>query len=527
MKRGVFIVLCSVLLLGVVALGWVSLRLYNQQLEKAEAEKTAAWNQDVDASNASVNQLCEEFWKRENNRPYYESLPRYNGNAPSKERLEFYPKGVESPLAKELPEGVAGYFLLSPTGTLYTPQAESPLRALFGKDSQLGEKLKDACSPKATSSELFAPNETVFHLVPAEAMEPSPSAPTRLEYEQSALRAVWMDDQLFFARTLKSNRGVFVQGLVLDVPVFMKMMLACTSDKLVDRRVIDLRDALPSIFPLKFIPGEGLDGFEAMPIDPVWYASLVLAWGVSLLSAVLVVYLMMSMLSLERRRASFVSAVTHELRTPLTTFTLYSEMLEDGLVAEDKKQEYYSILHRESLRLGHLIDNVLSFARLNQGTARVANDVGSGDEIFGQLAEKIRPRLEEAGFSLQVSIAQQVRVLPIKTDLLSLEQIINNLTDNAIKYGKGEQPRVQLTVQMKPRRLLIRFRDYGGGISSDVLKDIFTPFSRSAEASAGKLPGVGLGLALAHDAARFLGGELSVEATGPKGTCFLLVLPLN
>ena len=75
-------------------------------------------------------------------------------------------------------------------------------------------------------------------------------------------------------------------------------------------------------------------------------------------------------LSLSERRGTFVSAVTHELRTPLTTFRLYTEMLDEGMVASGESQRnYMKTLRSEADRLGHLVENVLSFARLERGRA--------------------------------------------------------------------------------------------------------------------------------------------------------------
>ena len=75
--------------------------------------------------------------------------------------------------------------------------------------------------------------------------------------------------------------------------------------------------------------------------------------------------LLLGALSLGKRRADFVSAVTHELRTPLTTFRMYAEMLADDMVPDpDQRREYLSTLLVESNRLRHLVENVLTYARL-------------------------------------------------------------------------------------------------------------------------------------------------------------------
>ena len=96
---------------------------------------------------------------------------------------------------------------------------------------------------------------------------------------------------------------------------------------------------------------------------------------------------------------------------------------------------------------------------------------------------------------------------------------MDNLTSNAIKYAKGENAKVQLTVQA------VRFRDNGPGISPKNRKLVFKPFRRTKDATNSRKPGVGLGLALARDTARSLGGDLKLEFGTLGGASFLLTIP--
>ena len=244
-----------------------------------------------------------------------------------------------------------------------------------------------------------------------------------------------------------------------------------------------------------------------------------------LLGAAGVIWLMLGTFRLEQRRGDFVSAVTHELRTPLTSFSLYTEMLEDGMVPEQKKPEYYANMQRECRRLEHLIENVLSYSRLQRNAIRRARDTLTCQELFEPIAEKIERRLREADISFSFALAQPIRILPIHTDAVSVEQIMDNLTSNAIKYAKGENAKVQLTVQADRHNIVIRFRDNGPGISPKNRKLVFKPFRRTKDATNSRKPGVGLGLALARDTARSLGGDLKLEFGTLGGASFLLTIP--
>ena len=150
---------------------------------------------------------------------------------------------------------------------------------------------------------------------------------------------------------------------------------------------------------------------------------------------------MLGTFRLEQRRGDFVSAVTHELRTPLTSFSLYTEMLEDGMVPEQKKPEYYANMQRECRRLEHLIENVLSYSRLQRNAIRRARDTLTCQELFEPIAEKIERRLREADISFSFALAQPIRILPIHTDAVSVEQIMDNLTSNAINTPRGKTPK--------------------------------------------------------------------------------------
>ena len=130
--------------------------------------------------------------------------------------------------------------------------------------------------------------------------------------------------------------------------------------------------------------------------------TLTLIWSMVLLGAAGVIWLMLGTFRLEQRRGDFVSAVTHELRTPLTSFSLYTEMLEDGMVPEQKKPEYYANMQRECRRLEHLIENVLSYSRLQRNAIRRARDTLTCQELFEPIAEKIERRLREADISFSL-----------------------------------------------------------------------------------------------------------------------------
>lgn len=251
-----------------------------------------------------------------------------------------------------------------------------------------------------------------------------------------------------------------------------------------------------------------------------------IAWACLALAAAAVALMLHGALALSERRGTFVSAVTHELRTPLTTFRLYTEMLDEGMVAEaGARREYLKTLRAEADRLGHLVENVLAFARLEHGRAADRREVVTAAELLDRLAPGLALRARQAGKPLVVEPAGARGRL--RVDPSAVEQILANLIDNAVKYaGEAPDARIHLGAAPAGRCLALSVRDHGPGLPPRAVRRLFRPFSKSAHDAAHSAPGVGLGLALSRRLARALGGDLRLGENGPLGACFVLTLPL-
>lgn len=252
-----------------------------------------------------------------------------------------------------------------------------------------------------------------------------------------------------------------------------------------------------------------------------------IAWCCALVAACGVIALILGVVRLSERRATFVSAVTHELRTPLTTFNLYTEMLMEGLVPEQKRQTYFQTLRNEATRLTHMVDNVLSFSRIEKTKSKRHYQQVTVQELRDLIIHYITPRLREVGMDVQDTLSPEVTQLTLETDVTAVEQIFYNFADNVAKYAADAGGVVELHIWEEGRRLAIGFRDHGAGLPESVMKKLFKPFSRSAEEAAGKKPGVGLGLALSREIARDLGGDLKLDIKPHKGAAYVLYLPLK
>jgi signal transduction histidine kinase len=228
------------------------------------------------------------------------------------------------------------------------------------------------------------------------------------------------------------------------------------------------------------------------------------------------------------RRARFASAVTHELRTPLTTFRMYSEMLAEGVVREPAAQrEYLTTLQRESDRLARVVENVLTWSRLEEGRFASRRERHDVQGLVARVAPLLQRRLADAGMTLHVQVDAGAQDSVLTTDEDAVGQILFNLADNAAKYARGAADgTVDLLVRGTADRVTFALCDRGPGVPHPHRERIFAPFDRGAVPTASNdVPGVGLGLALARGLARDLGGDLRLEDRSTPGACFVLDLP--
>ena len=542
MNRRIRIILLAISLLLVIGtLGWLTHVLLVQAEETGHSEQRIRVEALAHEAKLEMDRLLTSFITFEQARGYFEYQPVYAYKRPYDLRMGAPAPGEAtrgSNLAAYLPDYVTAFIQISPAGRVTGPALPPELAGRLNEQKDLYQRLNGKVSSLTSvpsSGNLWTIRNEILH----ESPEPEPTVSGSPAQVETVTSFVPVEDggNLYILRQVHTSRGIYLQGALMNMdnlnrrlPGQVKMLLphsrlATFNPSSPPPEETRQAGALPfANAPLIFLPGDT----GAVPLQDhkkmlTW--TLTLIWSMVLLGAAGVIWLMLGTFRLEQRRGDFVSAVTHELRTPLTSFSLYTEMLEDGMVPEQKKPEYYANMQRECRRLEHLIENVLSYSRLQRNAIRRARDTLTCQELFEPIAEKIERRLREADISFSFALAQPIRILPIHTDAVSVEQIMDNLTSNAIKYAKGENAKVQLTVQADRHNIVIRFRDNGPGISPKNRKLVFKPFRRTKDATNSRKPGVGLGLALARDTARSLGGDLKLEFGTLGGASFLLTIP--
>jgi PAS domain S-box-containing protein len=224
-----------------------------------------------------------------------------------------------------------------------------------------------------------------------------------------------------------------------------------------------------------------------------------------------------------RAKSDFLAVMSHELRTPLNAIIGYTDLVADGIVGpvNETQREQLDRVRESARHLIVLIDEVLSLSRID--AARQAPVLESVDlsAIAQQTAAIILPRAVAKGLRFEVLAADPCMVV---TDGMKVRQILLNLLSNAVKFtARGE---IALSVRRDGDLMLIDVRDTGGGIRPEHRERIFEPFWQAEQAPARRAGGIGLGLSVARQLARALGGDVSVESVLAEGSRFTLSLPL-
>jgi signal transduction histidine kinase len=224
------------------------------------------------------------------------------------------------------------------------------------------------------------------------------------------------------------------------------------------------------------------------------------------------------------QKTSFVANVSHEFKTPLTTIRLYSELLEQGRVRDQAQGgEYLRTIGRETQRLARLVNNALDFSRLEQGRKKYARERIDLTKEIARLLDTQAPRVGEAGLVLKRELP--AGIVEVTADRDAIEQIVLNLIDNACKYA-AEGGEVVVAVNSRAGGgAEIRVSDRGPGVPPEHRARIFEKFHRVDDALTAEKTGAGLGLSIARQLARGLGGELRYEARAGAGAEFVLELP--
>jgi signal transduction histidine kinase len=229
-----------------------------------------------------------------------------------------------------------------------------------------------------------------------------------------------------------------------------------------------------------------------------------------------------SELAVAQMKSDFVATVSHEFRSPLAGINQLGEMLRDGRVHHDaRRQQYYEMIVGETQRLRRLVENVLDFARMEDGRKQYQFEPLESAQWLREVAEDFRSEVAGAGFAIDAEIPEELPA--IVADRETLTTAVHNLLDNAVKYS-GNSNVVRLRANADPEALSISVKDEGVGIREEDRPRIFEKFFRGGGEIARQVKGVGLGLNLVQHIVAAHGGSITFDSTEGKGSTFTIRL---
>jgi two-component system phosphate regulon sensor histidine kinase PhoR len=230
--------------------------------------------------------------------------------------------------------------------------------------------------------------------------------------------------------------------------------------------------------------------------------------------------------AVERMRADFVANVSHELRTPLASLIGFIETLR-GPAADDPpaQQRFLGIMGEQAARMNRLIDDLLSLSRIELIEHQPPSDRVELPSLIARLAAGFEPRLQQRSVTLELHVPGDLPAVVGDADQLT--QVLQNLLDNAVKYGRADgRVRLEAAVAAGARPgVAITVADQGPGIPRQHLPRLTERFYRVDAGRSRAAGGTGLGLAIVKHIVNRHRGQLSIESDEGIGTTVTVWLP--
>ena len=383
-----------------------------------------------------------------------------------------------------------------------------------------------ALAPQAAAFPTLAAEELA-----AEYLENNPALPTEPRLQRAPLAKVWRlpsTDRtivaLFREDRLKKELATLIDSLALpDVRV----------------TVLPPGETFASSTPVapqeagEFLPGWRLglsfkesDFFATLSARQtrfyLWTGFLVVL--IIAIVALLVARYVAAQMRLARLKNELVSTVSHELKTPLASI----RALVDTLAAkryrdEQQLQDYLQLIAKENLRLCHLIENFLTFSRMERGKQRFHFEDLAPAAVVAAAVEALKKRLASAHCNFEVRVEPD---LPrMRGDADALSTVLINLLDNACKYT-GDEKRIVVRAFAEGRQVCFEVEDNGIGLDRREARKIFARFYQVDQSLTRQRGGCGLGLSIVKFIVEAHAGEVEVQSEPGKGSRFRVKIPL-
>ncbi len=214
----------------------------------------------------------------------------------------------------------------------------------------------------------------------------------------------------------------------------------------------------------------------------------------------------------------------HELRAPLTVLLCQAQLLQRRMearaCADPGDQRAANILVEQSIRLAQLISALLDVAAIDQGQLRISATTLDLGALVRRVVQTLQPTLP----AHTLRLIDDATPLWVKGDAMRLEQVIENLLQNAVRYSPvGSE--VVIAISLHGDQARISVRDQGSGVTASARSSMFERFARAKQGRDSFAPGLGLGLYICKTIMDLHGGSIEVESAVGAGSTFVLLLP--
>lgn len=232
----------------------------------------------------------------------------------------------------------------------------------------------------------------------------------------------------------------------------------------------------------------------------------------------------------DRLKIRFLSNVSHDLRTPLNVILASGELLARELRGQSHQFRQVQDMQEAARTLNGLVSDLLDVARMEAGRLALRPVWFNVFALFGRVVRLNRAALRAGGNKIYLRLDPNTPARA-KGDTLRLEQVLNNIVSNALKYTERGEVFIDVRPSIDTRTnacagIVCSVTDTGIGMDADVLGRIFSRFEQAEASYARRYPGAGLGLCIAKELVEIMGGTIEVDSEEGAGSCFTIRLPL-
>ena len=226
----------------------------------------------------------------------------------------------------------------------------------------------------------------------------------------------------------------------------------------------------------------------------------------------------------DRLKTAFLTNMSHEIRTPMNAIVGFSQLLNDKITENDKK-EYINQINSNTNSLLMLIEDILDISMIEANKIIIKNKKFEVNTLLKEVVSDCLVLNKKGIVELRIINKEENNNIIINSDRIRIKQVLINLFNNACKFT--EEGYIELGFEIKTNKLQFYVKDTGIGISKDGLKFIFDRFRKVDVNKAKLFRGTGLGLAISKKIAQLLNGDLTVKSELVKGSVFYFSLPKN